>query len=87
MSNRFYKTRKNRLVAGVIAGLADKFGWDLALARVLAIILMISTQFGLVLYVILAFLLSYKEDIYPDIKLKDGRKRKNAEHVEAEWNW
>ena len=40
MSNRFYKTRKNRLVAGVVAGLADKFGWDLALARILAIILM-----------------------------------------------
>ena len=32
MSNRFYKTRKNRLVAGVVAGLADKFGWDMALA-------------------------------------------------------
>ena len=40
MSNRFYKTRKNRLVAGVVAGLADKFGWDLALARILAVILM-----------------------------------------------
>ena len=52
MSNRFYKTRKNRLVAGVVAGLAD-----------------------------------YKEDIYPEIKLKDGRKRKNAEPVEDEWNW
>ena len=50
MSNRFYKTRKNRLVAGVVAGLADKFGWDLALARILAIILMISTQFGIFLY-------------------------------------
>ena len=36
MSNRFYKTRKNRLVAGVVAGLADKFGWDLTLARILA---------------------------------------------------
>ena len=41
MSNRFYKTRKNRLVAGVVAGLADKFGWNLTLARVLAIILMV----------------------------------------------
>ena len=76
MSNRFYKTRKNRLIAGVVAGLADKFGWDLALARILAIILMV-----------LAFLLPYKEDIYPEIKLKDGRKRKNAEPVEDEWNW
>ena len=72
MSNRFYKTRKNRLVAGVVAGLADKFGWDLALARILAIILMVSTQFGIFLYLVLAFLLPYKEDIYPEIKLKDG---------------
>lgn len=63
MSNRFYKTRKNRLVAGVVAGLADKFGWDLALARVLAVILMISTQFGIVLYVILAFLLPYSSPL------------------------
>ena len=66
MSNRFYKTRKNRLVAGVVAGLADKFGWDLALARILAIILMVSTQFGIFLYLVLAFLLPYKEDIYPE---------------------
>jgi len=87
MSNRFYKTRKNRLVAGVVAGLADKFGWDLALARVLAGIFIILAPFCIVLYVVLAFLLPYKEDIYPEIKLKDGRKRKNAEPVEDEWNW
>lgn len=87
MSNRFYKTRKNRLVAGVVAGLADKFGWNLTLARILAIILMISTQFGIFLYLVLALLLPYKEDIYPEIKLKDGRKRKNAEPVKDEWNW
>ena len=68
MPNHFYKIRKNRLVAGVVAGLADKFGWDLALARILAIILMVSTQFGIFLYLVLAFLLPYKEDIYPEMK-------------------
>ena len=87
MPNRFYKIRKNRLVAGVVAGLADKFGWNLTLARVLAIILMVSTQFGIFLYLVLALLLPYKEDISPEIKLKDGRKRKNAEPVEDEWKW
>ncbi|MBO1148847.1 PspC domain-containing protein [Streptococcus thermophilus] len=87
MPNHFYKIRKNRLVAGVLAGLADKFGWNLTLARVLAIILMVSTQFGIFLYLVLALLLPYKEDIYPEIKLKDGRKRKNAEPVEDEWKW
>ena len=65
MPNHFYKIRKNRLVAGVVAGLADKFGWNLTLARVLAIILMVSTQFGIFLYLVLALLLPYKEDIYP----------------------
>ena len=68
MPNHFYKIRKNRLVAGVVAGLADKFGWNLTLARVLAIILMVSTQFGIFLYLVLALLLPYKEDIYPEIK-------------------
>ena len=87
MPNHFYKIRKNRLVAGVVAGLADKFGWNLTLARVLAIILMVSTQFGIFLYLVLALLLPYKEDIYPEIKLKVGRKRKNAEPVEDEWKW
>ena len=87
MPNHFYKIRKNRLVAGVVAGLADKFGWNITLARVLAIILMVSTQFGIFLYLVLALLLPYKEDIYPEIKLKDGRKRKNAEPVEDEWKW
>jgi len=87
MPNHFYKIRKNRLVAGVVAGLADKFGWNLTLARVLTIILMVSTQFGIFLYLVLALLLPYKEDIYPEIKLKDGRKRKNAEPVEDEWKW
>ncbi|AOD26792.1 PspC domain-containing protein [Streptococcus thermophilus] len=87
MPNHFYKIRKNRLVAGVLAGLADKFGWNLTLARVLAIILMVSTQFGIFLYLVLALLLPYKEDMYPEIKLKDGRKRKNAEPVEDEWKW
>ena len=87
MPNHFYKIRKNRLVAGVVAGNPEKFGWNLTLARVLAIILMVSTQFGIFLYLVLALLLPYKEDIYPEIKLKDGRKRKNAEPVEDEWKW
>ncbi|MFR3236263.1 MAG: PspC domain-containing protein [Streptococcus thermophilus] len=86
MPNHFYKIRKNRLVAGVVAGLADKFGWNLTLARVLAIILMVSTQFGIF---ILSFslLLPYKEDIYPETKLKDGRNAKTLNLVEDEWKW
>lgn len=87
MTSRFYKMRKNKMISGVIAGLADKFGWDLSLARILAVILMLSTQFGIFLYIILALVLPYKEDIYHEKPLRDGRKRKDAEAVDDEWNW
>lgn len=63
METKFYKQRKNRLVAGVIAGLADKYGWDLALARVLAALLIYGTGFGVLLYILLAIFLPYKEDL------------------------
>ena len=40
MESALYKQRKNKLVCGVCAGIADKFGWDLPLTRVLAALLM-----------------------------------------------
>lgn len=63
METKFYKQRKNRLVAGVIAGLADKYGWDLALARVLAALLIYGTGFGVLLYILFTIFLPYKEDL------------------------
>ncbi|HEK9659814.1 TPA: PspC domain-containing protein, partial [Streptococcus equi subsp. equi] len=44
MESKFYKQRKHKLVAGVISGLADKYGWDLPLARVLAALLIYFTR-------------------------------------------
>lgn len=40
MKSALYKQRKNKLVCGVCAGIADKFGWDLPLTRVLTALLM-----------------------------------------------
>lgn len=39
MKSAIYKQRKNKLVCGVCAGIADKFGWDLPLTRVLTVLL------------------------------------------------
>lgn len=52
MESKFYKQRKHKLVAGVISGLADKYGWDLPLARVLAALLIYFTRFGVVIYIL-----------------------------------
>ena len=69
------------------AGLADKFGWDLALAHYLGYH---SHGFNAVWNLsIFGFSLSpsLQRRYLSRIKLKDGRKRKNAEPVEDEWNW
>ncbi|HEQ0493261.1 TPA: PspC domain-containing protein, partial [Streptococcus pyogenes] len=78
METKFYKQRKNRLVAGVIAGLADKYGWDLALARVLAALLIYGTGFGVLLYILLAIFLPYKEDLLEERYGRGPRRRKDA---------
>lgn len=35
---RFYRTRKDAKIAGICAGIADYFGWDLTTVRVLTVI-------------------------------------------------
>ena len=49
MESALYKQRKNKLVCGVCAGIADKFGWDLPLTRVLAALLMYFYGFGILI--------------------------------------
>ncbi|HER7020192.1 TPA: PspC domain-containing protein [Streptococcus pyogenes] len=90
METKFYKQRKNRLVAGVIAGLADKYGWDLALARVLAVLLIYGTGFGVLLYILLAIFLPYKEDLLEERYGRGPRRRKDADVLNEEedgWFW
>ncbi|HHJ7847495.1 TPA: PspC domain-containing protein [Streptococcus pyogenes] len=90
METKFYKQRKNCLVAGVIAGLADKYGWDLALARVLVALLIYGTGFGVLLYILLAIFLPYKEDLLEERYGRGPRRRKDADVLNEEedgWFW
>ncbi|HER4651386.1 TPA: PspC domain-containing protein [Streptococcus pyogenes NGAS505] len=90
METKFYKQRKNRLVAGVIAGLADKYGWDLALSRVLVALLIYGTGFGVLLYILLAIFLPYKEDLLEERYGRGPRRRKDADVLNEEedgWFW
>lgn len=48
-----YRSRTNRVIAGVCAGLADYFNIDIALMRVLFVVATICGSFGFWMYVIL----------------------------------
>ncbi|HEL0559602.1 TPA: PspC domain-containing protein [Streptococcus equi subsp. zooepidemicus] len=90
MESKFYKQRKHKLMAGVISGLADKYGWDLPLARVLAALLIYFTRFGVVIYILLAIFLPYKEDLLEERYGRGPRRRKDADVLNDEdegWFW
>ena len=48
------KRSKSKVVAGVCAGLADYLGWDVAITRLLYVLLTIFTAFsGVLVYIVL----------------------------------
>lgn len=88
MEGKFYKQKKDRWFFGVLAGLSDKFGWNLNLVRVLFVLLLIFIQGGAFLYLILALILPYKEDLIKDAYGQGPRKRKEAEVIhDRKWFW
>lgn len=78
--NKLYRNREDGLIAGICAGLADYFGFDLTITRV---IVGVGTMFFpsiLVVYVILAIVL----DARPSQLREPGYDEELARHVRAE---
>ncbi len=46
------RPRTNRMIAGVCAGLAIHYGWDLSLVRVITALLVVLTGVGLIAYLV-----------------------------------
>ncbi|MBM7643013.1 PspC domain-containing protein [Streptococcus loxodontisalivarius] len=91
MKDKFYKQRKNKMFAGVLAGISDRYGWDLNLVRALYVIFsMFTNGIGFFLYIVLAIFLPYKEDIMKDRFGTGPRKRKDADVIDDDkdgWYW
>lgn len=88
METVFYKKREGRVVSGVLAGLSEKFHWDVSLARVLtAIFMYFSFGFGLFLYIVLAVFLPYKEDTEQVDYSGGTRRRKEVEPLKEDDDW
>ena len=90
MKTKFYKLRRNSAVSGVLAGLSDKFGLDVGLVRFLFVLFTIfNFGLGIIIYIILAAVMPYKEDVEEEMYGTGPRKRKEAEAIEEEdcWFW
>ena len=88
MNNKFYKMRRNRMVSGVLAGLSDKWNFDVTLVRFLfAIFTVANFGIGVIIYIILASILPTKEDIEAEMYGTGPRKRKEAQAIEENDGW
>ncbi|MCR5189256.1 MAG: PspC domain-containing protein [Treponema sp.] len=68
MKKRLYKSRKNRIIGGVCAGVADFFNIDPTIIRVITVILACIKGGGLLIYLLLWIIMPYneKEDLIDD---------------------
>ena len=52
MSKKLYKSRKNKMIDGVCAGLADFFNMDATIVRLIFVLLVLLKGSGILLYII-----------------------------------
>ncbi|MBF0788234.1 MULTISPECIES: PspC domain-containing protein [unclassified Streptococcus] len=84
MSLGFYKQRSNKLISGVLAGLASRFHWDLSITRIVFAIICLLGRPGLLAiaaYILAAVLLPFKEDVDAERYGTGPRKVKEAEKI------
>jgi pspC domain protein len=88
MNTKFYKMRRNRMVSGVLAGLSDKWNFDVTLVRFLfAIFTVANFGIGVIIYIILASILPTKEEIEAEMYGTGPRKCKEAQAIEDNDGW
>ena len=49
---RFYRSRNDSVIAGVCGGIAERFGWDVTLIRIIAIVLALSGGAAIIAYIV-----------------------------------
>ena len=57
MTKKLYRSSRERMLAGVCGGLADYFGVDVTIVRILMVLFALAGGPGLILYVILALII------------------------------
>ena len=66
MAKKFYRSRKNRVIAGICGGLAEYFDVDPIIVRLITLILVLSAGAGLIAYIIAWIVVPEEPDnLYP----------------------
>lgn len=70
------RSQHNKMIAGVMVGIAERFGWDVSLVRIAFVLVSIfSAAFpGILVYIILWFVIP-KAEPYPDYITQNQQNR------------
>lgn len=76
------------MISGVLAGLSDKWNFDVTLVRFLfAIFTVANFGLGVIIYIILASIMPTKEEIEAEMYGTGPRKRKEAQAIDDNEGW
>ncbi|MGT2910558.1 PspC domain-containing protein [Streptococcus cameli] len=79
-----YKKTENKVVSGVLAGVAEKFNWDLSLTRMIFVAIVLFSPvsiFAIIAYIVAALKLPQnRKNYYYEAPL--NRKRKDADIID-----
>ena len=68
MVKKFYRSRKNRVIAGICGGLAEYFCIDPIIVRLITLILVLSAGGGLLAYIIAWIVVPDEPDFPSDLE-------------------
>ena len=63
IGNRLYRSRSDRMIAGVAGGFAEYFGVDSALVRIVWAALVLAGGFGILLYIVAVIVIPDEDDL------------------------
>ena len=66
-NNRLYRSTENKMIAGVCGGLAEFFGLDPTLVRLVFVVLALLGGHGLLVYLILWIIVPHRGDVRTDV--------------------
>lgn len=85
MQKKLYKDPNQKMISGVLAGIADYIDIDVTIVRVLYVFLsVISSGFpGIILYIVLAVIMPTKEEVQRNSYDEDPDRRRRSTHYES----
>lgn len=67
---KFFRDRENKVIGGVIAGISAYTGWDIAILRIISLLLLIPFGFGFLVYLVILLVTPYAESTTDKMQMR-----------------